>query len=318
VPETVEIVLSIFGLIGIGYAAVRFGIVRPTVADALAEFVFVIAVPVLLFRTLATADFSGSSPWRLWTVYFVVMASIWILADRLTRRLFGFTARRGLVAGMSATYANLVLIGIPLVDRALGEEGMIVVLLLISIHTPLVMFVTVVANEWLVAHEGTERRPLDRAMLWTLAQPLVTNPILIAVAAGAFWRIAGIPLTGVPATVVDSLARVAGPIALFSVGAALVNYGIGRQVRPAILLATLKLLLMPALVLAGALAVGLPPRTVEAVTLLASTPTGVNAYIVASRFGTGQALASNTLLYSTAAAIATVGLWLVLLRTFVT
>jgi hypothetical protein len=57
---------------------------------------------------------------------------------------------------------------------------------------------------------------------------------------------------------------------------------------------------------------------VEAVTLLASTPTGVNAYIVASRFGTGQALASNTLLYSTAAAIATVGLWLVLLRTFVT
>ena len=134
-PETVEIVLSIFGLIGIGYAAVRFGIVRPAVADHLAEFVFVIAVPVLLFRTLATADFSGTSPWRLWGVYFVVMAATWILADRLSRRLFGFNARRGLVAGISATYSNLVLIGIPLVDRALGEEGMIVVLLLVSIHT---------------------------------------------------------------------------------------------------------------------------------------------------------------------------------------
>ncbi len=316
-PETVEIVLSIFGLIGIGYAAVRTGIVRPAVADHLAEFVFVIAVPVLLFRTLATADFSGSSPWRLWGVYFLVMAATWILADRSTRHFFGFDARRGLVAGMSATYSNLVLIGIPLVDRALGEQGMIVVLLLVSIHTPLVMFVTVIANEWLVAREGEARR-IDRALLWTLAQPLVTNPLLIGVAAGAFWRIAGLPLTGAPATVVDSLARVAGPIALFSVGAALMNYGIGRQVRPAILLATLKLLLMPALVLAGALAVGLPPLTVEALPLLAATPTGVNAYIVASRFGTGQALASNTLLYSTGAGIATVGLWLALLRTFVT
>ncbi len=315
-PETVEIVLSIFGLIGIGYAAVRTGIVRPAVADHLAEFVFVIAVPVLLFRTLATADFSGASPWRLWSVYFLVMAATWIFADRSTRHFFGFDARRGLVAGMSATYSNLVLIGIPLVERALGEDGMIVVLLLVSIHTPLVMFVTVIANEWL-AHEGSERRPLDRAMLWTLAQPLVTNPILIGVAAGALWRVSGIPLTGVPASVADSLARVAGPIALFSVGAALMNYGIGRQVRPAILLATLKLLVMPALALAGALAVGLPRAAVEAVTLLAATPTGVNAYIVASRYGRGQALASNTLLYSTAAGIATVALWLVLLRTFI-
>lgn len=317
-PETVEIVLSIFGLIGVGYAAVRLGIVRPAVADHLAEFVFVIAVPVLLFRTLATADFSGSSPWRLWTVYFVVMAATWFVSDRLTRRLFGFDRRRGLVAGMSATYSNLVLIGIPLVDRALGMEGMIVVLLLVSIHTPLVMFVTVVLNEWILAGEGGSPPAFDRALLWTLARPLVTNPILIGVAAGAVWRIAGLPLSGAPATVVDSLARVAGPIALFSVGAALQNYGIGRQVRPAILLSLVKLLVMPALILAGALALALPGVTVEAVVLLAATPTGVNAYIVASRFGAGQALASNTLLYSTAAGMATVGLWLLLLRAVIT
>ena len=41
-------------------------------------------------------------------------------------------------------------------------------------------------------------------------------------------------------------------------------------------------------------AVGLPPLGVAALTLTAACPTGVNAYLIASRLGTGEALASNT------------------------
>ncbi len=91
---------------------------------------------------------------------------------------------------------------------------------------------------------------------------------------------------------------------------ALVNYGIARQVRPAVAISALKLVLLPVLVFAAARAVGLPPIGVAALTLTASCPTGVNAYLIATRLGTGEALASNTVLISTAAGVATVSLWL--------
>ena len=47
------------------------------------------------------------------------------------------------------------------------------------------------------------------------------------------------------------------------------------------------------------------------VTLTAACPTGVNVFLIASRLGTGQALASNALLISTAAGVVTVSLWLI-------
>jgi predicted permease len=95
---------------------------------------------------------------------------------------------------------------------------------------------------------------------------------------------------------------------------ALVNYGIARQIRAAVAISALKLILLPVLVFLSAEAIGLPPIGVAALTLTAACPTGVNAYLIATRLGTGEALASNTVLISTAAGVATVSLWLALLQ----
>jgi len=79
-------------------------------------------------------------------------------------------------------------------------------------------------------------------------------------------------------------------------------------------LSVLKLGLMPALVFVVARAMGLPPVGVAALTLTGACPAGVNTYLIATRLGTGQALASNTLLISTAAGVVTVALWLVVVQ----
>ena len=52
-----------------------------------------------------------------------------------------------------------------------------------------------------------------------------------------------------------------------------------------------------------------------ALTLAGSCPTGVNVFLLSTRLGTGEALASNTLVISTAASVFTVALWLTLLQT---
>jgi hypothetical protein len=49
------------------------------------------------------------------------------------------------------------------------------------------------------------------------------------------------------------------------------------------------------------LLLGLPPLVAKVAVVSAAMPTGVNPYLIATRFGTGQALASNTMTMTTAA-----------------
>ncbi len=308
--EVAQIVLSIFGLIGIGYALVRSGYLSQDVGDGLAEFVFSVAIPVLLFRTLAEADFHGVSPWGLWAGYFGGAAAAWILSHRMIRRVFGRDARAGVVAGVSASFANTVMLGIPLIQHAFGEAGMVSILIIISVNMPVMVFASIVANEWAMRADGlatgeTDRLDLARRFVAALA----TNPIIVGIVVGALWRLSGWPISGVPAVLIDNMAAVAGPSALLASGMGLARYGVSGNVRPALLITVLKLAVMPAIVLAIGSAVGLPPLAVAVLTLTAACPTGVNAYLIASRFGTGQALASNSMTISTGIAVATTAAW---------
>jgi predicted permease len=314
VPETLNIVVSIFGLIGLGYVAARTGLLSSDVGERLAEFVFTLAIPIFIFATLARADLHGISPWRIWAAYFLPFAVVWALSHLMVVRLFGRDTRAGIVAGGSAAYGNSVLIGIPLVQTAFGENGMVFLIVVVLVHLPILMAVSVILNEWVLAADGETNGP-GRGGAWRrLALSLVTHPILIAVALGILWKLTGLAIPGAAAAIIDPLARSAGPLALFSAGMTLVNYGMARQIWPAFAISGLKLLIMPALVLAVAWAAGLPSIGIAAITLAAACPTGVNAPLIAIRLGTGQALSSNVLLISTAGGVMTISLWLVVIR----
>lgn len=314
VPETLSIVLSIFGLIGLGYVAARTGFLSPSVREGLSDFVFTLAVPILLFKTLATADLHGVAPWRIWIAYFAPFAAVWALSHFMIRRFFGRDGRAGIVGGGSAAYGNVVLIGVPLMEATFGQSGMVFIIVVISVHMPLMMIASLLLHEWTLRGEGGDASDVGGAGFRRLALSVILNPILIAIALGAAWRTIGLGMPQVLAAIVDPLARSAGPLALFASGMALVDYGIARQVRAAAAISTLKLILMPAAVLLAARAVGLPPLGVAALTLTAACPTGVNAFLIASRMRTGEALASNTLIISTAMGVVTVTLWLVALK----
>jgi predicted permease len=314
--ETVNIVVSIFGLLGLGYLTVRIGLLSTEVGEKLSDFVFTLAIPLLLFTTLARADFHGISPWRVWAAYFVPFAVIWVLADLTVRLVFRRDRRAGIIGGGSAAYGNSVLLGLPLMHAAFGDSGTLFLVVVLAIHLPAMMMISVALNEWAVASSGAavDRRP-RREVLARLALSLARHPILIGIVAGSLWRATGLAIPDIAARIIDPLARAAGPVALFSCGTALVNYGMARQIRPAIAISVLKLALMPALVFVAARFLGLPPIGVAALTLTAACPTGVNTYLIAVQLGTGQALASNALVISTAASVLTVALWLAFLQT---
>jgi predicted permease len=307
-----NIVLPVFGLIGVGYGISVIRLLPENTDQALADFVFTIAIPLLIFRTVATADFSGGSAWRLWLAYYIAFALIWVAGTVVIRRLFGRDARAGLVAGVSAAYSNALLVGIPLIIAAYGEEGAAAISLLIAIHLPVLMTVSAILIERALVIDGVAESAAHIGWVARgVARNLLLNPIVIGLFAGIAWRALSLPLGGPGGILIDRLADVAATLALFSVGMNLRKYGISGNLGPALALSFLKLVAMPAVVLLVVVyLIALPPVWAKAIVIAAACPTGVNAWLVASRFKTGQALASNSITLSTAIAVVTTSFWL--------
>jgi malonate transporter len=64
------IVAPVFALIAVGYAGSLTRLFSETAHKGISEFAFSIAMPALLFRTIAVTDVPTLEPLRLWGAYF--------------------------------------------------------------------------------------------------------------------------------------------------------------------------------------------------------------------------------------------------------
>lgn len=306
-------VVPIFAMIAIGWAVVASGLMKAEVGDALGDFVFKVAVPVLLFRTIAEADFHGLSPWRLWITYFLGVAVTWTVGHMIATRLFGRDARVGVISGVSGAFANNVFIGLPLVSRFLDKPGVVALSILLSVHLPVMM----IAGSLLM--EQAERKVSGKAsrgvaaILLQVGRNLVQNPLVIGLVIGTVFHVGGIPLTGFVKSIVDQLAAIAAPAALISIGMGVHRYGISGEIGLAGVMTAMKLLLLPATVLVASHLLGLSPTETAAMVLTSSVPTGINAWLIASRFGVGHGVAATTITLTTLVGLASVSFWVLIL-----
>lgn len=302
-------VLPVFILILVGWLLVRIGFLNEDIGDSLSEFVFKVAVPVLLFRTIAEADFHGASPFRLWVAYFSGVAVTWTVGHIVATRLFGRDARIGVLGGVSSAFANNVFIGLPLVSRAVGDEGVVALSILLAVHLPLMMVIGTVLME------NAERKVSGRqarsivAITAQIGSNLVRNPLVIGLLCGLAFHVSGLPMPQLAGGLVDQVAAMAAPAALISLGMALNKYGLSGNVGVASVMSALKLMLLPACVWAASQLLGLDPRWTAAMVLTSSVPTGINVWLIANRFGVGHALAASTITLTTGLGVFTVAFW---------
>jgi malonate transporter len=238
----------------------------------------------------------------------------WALAMLIMRKVYHREARAVVIAGISASFANTVMVGIPLITAVFGQEGLVPLFVLISVHLPVLTVACALVMERAAVVDGTEQgRPVGE-ILKTVMRNLITSPIVVGILAGVAWRLTGFPVDGIFKDVLDRIAGAAVPVALFSLGMSMVSYGIRGNIGPALILSGLKAVFMPAVVYVMArFAVGMPPLWVSVATLTACCPTGINAFLFANRYGTGHAMSANSITFTTAAAVVTTGLWMAFL-----
>jgi malonate transporter and related proteins len=219
------------------------------------------------------------------------------------------------IAGMSSAFANNVFIGLPLVGRSVGDDGLVAISILLAIHLPLMMVAGTILMEHASAKvDGGGRRSIAN-VLKQVGANLSRNPLVIALTLGLAFNLSGLgALPVVLKSVVDQIAAVTAASALISLGMTLKKYPVHGNLSLATVMAVLKLLLLPAAVYGLAHLLGLSKPWTAAMVLTSSVPTGINAWIIATRFRSGQSLAASVISITTIFGVVSVSFWAWLLN----
>ena len=277
-------------------------------ARVLSNAAFYLFVPALLFRTMVRQDL-GSMPWRTLAAYFVP-ATVFSLV------MVAWWRRRGLrhpaapvTRTVAAVYGNGVQLGIPMAAALFGEVGLALHVSLVSLHglVLLTLLTVLVENDLARAGPTTSRWETAR----TTARNAVIHPVVLPVLAGLVWNFTDLGLHPVVDQTLLGLGSAVVPVCLVLIGVSLAMYGLSSGLREALAVSAVKLLAMPALVLAVAhWGFGLAGMPLAVLVMMAALPTGNNALIFAQRYDTLQAEATLTILLSTALFAVTAALWM--------
>jgi predicted permease len=118
-----------------------------------------------------------------------------------------------------------------------------------------------------------------------LAAQLLRNPLILACLLGLGLNLSGVGLPPVLGPMLEILGRAALPLGLMAVGAALDFRALGRGGRLLGLSALLKLLVLPLLTAAAALALGVEGVALRVAVLFNALPTASTAFILARQLG---------------------------------
>jgi malonate transporter and related proteins len=303
-------VVPVFGLIALGFLAGRTGYISEAGIKGLPEFVFRMAMPVMLFRTIGSAKLPDVPISAILVSFFGAAALVWVLVSLATRLALRRSQSDAAALGMGATFSNSVMMGIPICLAHFGPDAAPLLALVILCDTPLLWLA---ATLHLAASEGTGERGLV-GLLSNLVWRLATNPIIFGCVAGLLWQVMGWQLPDLANTMVNMLANAAIPGALVAMGLALNSYGLRGEWAAVILLTVQKLIIMPvAAYVIAAYVLGLPPLAVGVVTVLAAMPVGANAYLFATAYDRQPAAVAGAIALSTPLALVTVSLLLWLL-----
>ena len=289
-------VAPVFAVVALGWVCAWRGLIDAAGFRGLNSYVFVVAVPALLFSS-GTAGHVGGGPAGVafFLAVFVVYGAVLLIG-----RALGWGLARAGPMALDATFGNTVMMGIPLIFAAYGQAGLSILLVIIALHSLLLLTTATVVAE-LAQH--VRAKPL--ALLGASVSGVLRNPIVMSVLAAQLWNALGLGVPEVLRRSLDLVGAAGAPTALFCLGASLLGFNLAAAWKQMAATVVLKLVALPVLVFAICRVMGLSPLETAVATTIAALPTGANAYLLSSRYGTGSAESGAAVLVSSVLSVVT-------------
>jgi len=301
---------SVIFIIAIGFGLAKMKWVRQEAIRDLSNLVFYVLTPALLFRTmmgvkLAELDYA---PIAVYFLAVVIVFAVTLLMQGLTT----LSSARAL----AHTFSNTVMIGIPLVGLVYGQEGLIALFTLISIHALVLMTGGTIVFE-LAAARQAGREGVSHSMWRTLAVAVknsILHPVPIPIIAGVIYAQTGLPLPHMVDQPLQLMGQALGPMALLLVGVTLAYSKLSGNMLAALRIAIVKTVIHPAVFIACAWLLGLRGIPMAAMAMAAALPVGANVFLFTQRYQVAEDEVSASIALSTMLAFFSLPIVLVALR----
>jgi len=304
-----------------GYISTKSQWLSKMQLDALTKFTFYISIPAFLFYQMAVANFSDQVSPQLFAAFYLSVLTVYLLTwlinyffyhkdntENINQKQHKNSAASAVFA-LGASYSNTIIVGLPVLLLAIGEQVVGIVFLIVTFHSAMIFTLTsVIATK----HSSKTSSADKKAFNWLIIiKQTFNNPLIISILAGLLFNVLSIPI---PNLIADSLILMGKPtitLALFILGASLAFYQVRDELKFIGIASIFKLVILPAFVFISSQYIfNLSSIVVTVLVILSACPTGVNAYLMAKAHNQHQETVAGTVVVSTLFSIITIPLWL--------
>ncbi|MCM1159429.1 MAG: AEC family transporter [Bacteroidales bacterium] len=284
--------MPVFLVMILGWWLKRIRFVTDEFVSTADRLVFKVALPVLVFKDIAGADLNHDFNWKFVLFCFfgtcIFFGVTWLLAELFIRdkRMIGSFVQ-GSFRGSAA------ILGMAFAQNIYGSSGLVPMMIVASIPLFNIFSVVVLVRS---ANAGETDK---RAVVGKTLKGIVTNPIIIGIAAGIPFAVMEIRFPVILAKTMDSVAALSTPLALITIGAGFSTGKALEKWKPVAAASVIKLVLIPGIFLPAAVGMGFRNEELVALLILTGAPTTVSSYIMAKNMGNDSVLASGIVVMTT-------------------
>jgi malonate transporter len=303
--EVADLVLPVFAIIVTGWLAGWIGYISQSLADGLVHFAYNIAMPALLFVTIAQEPAGNLLEWRFLLAFgggsILCFALVFLTARAGWRRDLASST----IHGMTAAMTNTGFVALPILHSIYGQPAVLPA----AIATLFVAGVMFPATVIVLERQGRGAQGRSMRSVVPLKQ-IVLNPMVLSTMIGLAWAITGLPIPAPLAAYMNIFAAALTPCALFAIGLGLSLAGMRSNLTTSLVLAAVKLVIMPLVVYGLCVVSGLNPLYTIAAVVCGAVPTAKTVYILAGEYKVEEPLVAATVSITTLLSVPTLLAWL--------
>lgn len=301
--------MPLFLLMLLGYILKRVNFLTDGFIKIANKFVFNITLPILLFRDLAQvdilADFDVNYVLFCAITTTISIVVIWFLAKLAIKDK---TLVGEFVQG--AYRSSAAVLGAAFIQNIYGSSAMsgLMIIGCVPLYNIFAVMILILESPN-KPQDVTQWRSIQKSLIGIL-----TNPIIIGVFFGTLTGCLRLNMPIMIDKTMSGLANLTTPLALIAIGAGFSANGAQTHIKLASIATTIKLLVLPAIILPIAVYYGYTHEKLVALIVMLGSITTPASYIMAKNMGHDGTLTASICVYTTIFSAFTLTLWLFIFK----
>lgn len=306
---SVDATFPIFLVMVIGYILKQIGMLNDNFVTVANRFNFKVTLPFMLFRDISGVDIRAVFDIRY--VLFCALVStacFWIIWGGVKLFLKDQSMRGAFV--QASFRSSAAVMGLAFIQNMYGSSAMGPLMIVSAVPLYNIFSVIVLTFEGARSGEVDPKQKIKAACI-----NIAKNPIILGILAGLIVGLLGIDFPVIVDKTVNSVAQMATPLALITIGAGFEGRKALAKIRPTIVASMIKLVIQPLIFLPVAAWMGFRGEQMIAILIMLASPTTPSCYIMAKNMDNDGVLTASVIVMTTLLAAFTLTGWIFILKT---